>query len=116
MNWLNLVLIWLVIFLIRFQTGFQSIQNLDRFSGKPVLLTGRISSQIKLQDSSQSFSLGLIQVKTKLYPAYQYGDKVTISGTLQRKVINPWYIRFSLMYPGINKLESGNSFFIGLKQ
>ena len=110
-----LTLIWLVIFLIRFQTGFQSIKNLDRYVGKPITLTGRISSQITLQGSSQSFNLGRIQVRTSLYPQYQSGDKVIIAGTLQRKVINRWYSRFSLMYPSINQVEAGNNFFIGLK-
>ncbi len=109
-------LIFFALFLIRFQTGFQSIQNLDKLAGKKITLIGNISSQITLQVSSQSFNLGKIQVRTKLYPQYQYGDKVIIAGTLQRKVINPWYSRFSLMYPSITKLESGNSFFIGLKQ
>lgn len=108
-------LILLVIFLIRFQTGFQSLKNLDRLAGKPILLIGKISSQINLQGSSQSFNVGRVLVKTKLYPTYDYGDKLVISGTLQSKVINRRYSRFSLIYPNITKLESGNNFFIGLK-
>jgi len=109
------VLIWLAIFLIRFQTGFQGIQNLDRYAGKPIIINGKISSQINLQGSSQSFNVGLVRVRTKLYPAYEYGDRVVISGTLQRQVINPWYSRFSLIYPGIKRLEAGNNIFIGFK-
>lgn len=115
MKWLNLTLIWLVIFLIRFQTGLQGERNLDRYTDKPITISGRISSQINLQGGSQSFNVGRIRVRTNLYPAYEYGDQVVISGTLQRQVINPRHARFSLIYPGIKRVESGNNIFIGFK-
>lgn len=115
MKWPLAVLIWLVIFLIRFQNGFQGIQNLDRYAGKPIIINGKISSQINLQGNSQSFNVGLVRVRTNLYPAYEYGDRLVISGTLQRQVINSWYNRFSLIYPGIKRLEAGNNIFIGFK-
>lgn len=112
-------LFWLVIlfalFLLRLNFTFQANRNLDRLADKPVKITGTISSQIILQDNYQSFNLGRIKVYTQLYPSYQYGDRVVISGSLKRKVINPWYSRFSLSYPDIKKIDSGSNFFIGLK-
>jgi len=111
-----LLLIWLVIFIIRFQTSLQAFSNLDRYADKPITINGRISSQITLQGSSQSFNVGRVRVRTNLYPAYHYGDQLTISGTLQRQVINPILSRFSLMYPRIEKVEAGNNIFIGLKE
>jgi competence protein ComEC len=112
---LILVLICLAIFLVRFKSSLQVNQNLDRFEGKQISITGKISSNISLQDNSQSFNLGRIRVKTTLYPRYNYGDELIISGTLQSKVINRWHRRFSLIYPGIELVESGNNIFIGLK-
>ena len=109
------VLILFGIFLLRLNTGLQANQNLDRLSGQPITLTGRISSQISLQGNSQSFNLGRVRVRTKLYPAYEYGDRVIISGTLKREVINPWYSRFSLIYPRIETVSAGNNIFIGFK-
>lgn len=88
---------------------------MDRYVGKEIKLTGKISSQIIIQGNSQSFSVGKIRVRTKLYPAYHYGDKVIISGSLQRQVINRWYSRFSLLYPNIELIQAGNNKFIGLK-
>ncbi len=88
---------------------------MDRLEGETITVTGKISSNISLQDNTQGFNLGRIRVKTELYPRYSYGDKLVISGTLKRKVINRWYAQFSLIYPGIETVESGNNIFIGLK-
>ncbi|OGD56758.1 hypothetical protein A3I57_01255 [Candidatus Beckwithbacteria bacterium RIFCSPLOWO2_02_FULL_47_23] len=109
------LLIGLVIFLIRFQTSLQATENLDRYTDKPISINGKISSQINLQGSNQSFNVGRVRVRTNLYPAYEYGDRLVISGTLQRQVINPWYSRFSLIYPGIKRVTAGNNIFIGFK-
>jgi competence protein ComEC len=116
MKWLNLILIWLVIFLLRFSTSLQANKNLDSYTGKPITIKGRISSQITLQGNNQSFNVGRVKVKTSLYPVYHYGDHLVISGTLQKQVINKWISRFSLLYPRIEKIESGNNIFIGLKE
>ena len=116
MKRLNLVLIGLIIFLVRLNTSLQANRNLYRQADKPIVLTGIISSQITLQGSNQSFNVGRIRVRTNLYPTYEYGDQLVISGTLQRQVINRWYSRFSLLYPRIEKLEAGNNIFIGLKE
>jgi len=88
---------------------------LDRYTDKPISINGKISSQINLQGSNQSFNVGRVRVRTNLYPAYEYGDRLVISGTLQRQVINPWYSRFSLIYPGIKRVTAGNNIFIGFK-
>lgn len=89
---------------------------MDKLTGKEIRLSARISSNINLQGNSQSFNLGRIRVRTNLYPAWHYGDKLAISGTLQRQVINRYLSRFSLMYPRIEMVESGNNIFIGLKE
>ena len=88
---------------------------MDRYTDKPISINGKISSQINLQGSNQSFNVGRVRVRTNLYPAYEYGDRLVISGTLQRQVINPWYSRFSLIYPGIKRVTAGNNIFIGFK-
>ena len=115
MKRLILTLILFGLFLIRFQTSFQASQNMDRYAGKSITISGRISSQINLQGNSQSFNMGRVRVRTNLYPAYEYGDKLVISGTLQRQVINRWYSRFSLIYPRIERVAAGNNIFIGFK-
>ncbi|MBU2052225.1 ComEC/Rec2 family competence protein [Patescibacteria group bacterium] len=115
MKRLLLVLIGFALFIVRLPASLQGFRNLDKYEGRQITISGRISSQINLQGNSQSFYLGLIQVRTQLYPAYEYGDKLAISGTLQRKVINPYYSRFSLIYPSIERVAAGNNIFIGLK-
>ncbi|MEA3355194.1 MAG: ComEC/Rec2 family competence protein [Patescibacteria group bacterium] len=114
MKTVSLVLIWLAIFSLRLNAQFQAEGNLREKSGNQVLMVGRISSEPILQGSTQSFKLGKISVKTKAYPKYQYGQRVQVSGTLQRRVVNKWYSRFSLMYPSVRLVKSDNLKIIGL--
>lgn len=116
MSRLILFLIFFVLLLVRFGFSLQANRNLDRYVGRQISLTSKISSNINLQGGSQNLNISRIRVRTTLYPTYAYGDTLAISGTLQRQVINHWYSRFSLMYPRIEKVESGNNLFIGLKE
>lgn len=108
-------LTFFVIFLARLYVSLQANQNLDQYAGRTITISGRISSQISLQGNSQRFEIGRIGIQTGLYPSYTYGDRITASGTLEKRVINRWYSRFRLMYPQIKLVKSGNNLIIGLK-
>ena len=95
------LVIWLVLFGARLGSSFQAEANLRELTGDEVWVVGRISSEPLLQGRSQRFKIGKISVYTQQYPSFQYGDQVVVSGSLQRRMINKWYSRFSLMYPDI---------------
>jgi len=102
MRTLIALLIWLVLFGARLGSSFQVEGNLRKLVGKEIRVVGRISSEPLLQGKSQRFKIGKISVMTKQYPKYEYGDRIVISGSLQRRMINKYYSRFSLMYPDIS--------------
>jgi len=104
-------LIWFAIFLARFSSIFQAEGNLRSLEGKQVRLIGNISSEPLLQGSQQKFNLGKVKVVADQYPEYRYGQKISVFGSLQRKVVNRWYSRFSLMYPDVQlvKADKGKS-------
>ncbi|MBU1085706.1 ComEC/Rec2 family competence protein [Patescibacteria group bacterium] len=108
-----IVLIWLAVFSFRLSSSFQAEGNLREKSGNYVTVVGRVSSEPILQGGGQRFNLGNMTVYTKLYPQYEYGQEVQVSGTLQSKVVNKWYSRFSLMYPSIKPVKSDNLKIIG---
>lgn len=107
------LLIWLVIFGARFGSSFQTEGSLREKTGLKIMVVGKISSEPILQGTSQRFKLNKITVYSKQYPQYEYGQKVQVFGTLQRKVVNKWYSRFSLMYPSIKVIESDSLKVIG---
>ena len=107
-------LIYLVVVWLRFFNSFQTEGNLRRLVDKPIKLEGKISSEPILQGSSQKFKMGRIEVRVKQYPRYEYGQNVQVFGSLQRKVVNRWYSRFSLMYPNIEVVKADRVKFIGL--
>ena len=107
------LLIWLIIFVARFFNSFQAEAKLGQLEGREIKLVGRVSSEPLLQGRSQRLNMGRIRVIAKQYPEYEYGQKLTISGTLQRKVVNRWYSQFSLMYPDISLMEADRWQFIG---
>ena len=109
------LMIWLVVFGARLNNNFQAEGKLRSLEGEPIQVVGRISSEPILQGSSQSFKVGKITVRTALYPKYEYGQKVRISGSLQRRMINKWYSRFSLMYPDVKMVEPKRAKIMGLR-
>lgn len=104
MNKVIVLLIWLGIVWFRLGTNFQAEAKLREYEGRPISVMGRISSEPLLQGSTQSFKVGRITVKTKQYPTYRYGQKVQVTGSLQRRMINKWYSQFSLMYPSVKEV------------
>ena len=102
-------LIWFVLFCLRLGGSFQGIDNLRSLSGDKISVKGRISSESILQGKSQRFKIGRIEVIAKQYPEYSYGDLVRLTGSLEERVINQWYSRFSLMYPNIQLVKSDSS-------
>jgi competence protein ComEC len=107
-------MIWLVVFSFRLGTNFQAEAKLREFEGRVIKVSGRISSEPLLQGSIQSFRIGRLVVKTKQYPQYEYGQKVQVSGSLQRRMINKWYSRFSLMYPDVKEVKPDKTKIMGL--
>lgn len=114
MKWLVGLLIWFSIFLFRFWQGYQEEVKLGQMTGEEIRTIGRISSEPLLQGISQKFKIGLLSVMTKTYPSFDYGQKVVVSGILQRRVISKWHSQFSLMYPSIETVPADNVYFIGL--
>ncbi len=111
-----MLVIWFVSFFIRLNSQFQTESNLREKVGKRIMVEGKISSEPILQGSSQRFYIGRVMVYAKQYPVYEYGQNVQISGTLQRKVVNKWYSRFSLMYPSIKVIKAESSKIMGLRR
>ena len=107
------MLIGLVLFSYRFWQQSQTGVKVGHLEGEAVVVKGRISSEPLLQGTYQKFKVDQFDIFTKNYPKYEYGQKVIISGKLQRRLINKWYSRFSLMYPDIQISESDNDFSIG---
>jgi competence protein ComEC len=108
MKRLLLTLIWFGLFLLRFFSSQQTGIKLGHLIGKPISLSGRISSEVILQGISQKFRMNQIDIVAGSDVIYEYSQKVEISGTLQRKVINRWYNRFSLIYPHIKIINGYN--------
>ena len=115
MKFVWVMMIWLAIFGARLGSNFQAEGSLRGLEGTQIQVVGRISSEPLLQGGSQSFKMGKIRVKTKQYPKYEYGQKVLISGSLQRRMINKWYSRFSLMYPVVKLVEPKKAKIMGLR-
>jgi competence protein ComEC len=113
MKFYLVLLIWFVLFWVRFWTSFQAEGNLRKLAEKKISVIGKISSEPVLQGSSQRFKIGRISVWTKQYPRYEYGQKVEIVGILQRRMINRYYSRFSLMYPSIKQAKTDRVLIIG---
>lgn len=112
------ILIWLSLVGYRFFHQFQAGANLGHWENEEILIKGRISSEPLLQANSQKFMVSRFDIVTKAYPKYEYGQKVAISGRLQRRLINKWYSQFRLMYPDIRLVEADNEKTIsyGIKQ
>lgn len=100
------IVIWLVIFIVRWQTAYQTEAKLGQLVGEQIYLSGRISSESILQGSSQRFKVSRIDIVTGDEPKYEYGQKIAVSGILQRQLINKWHSHFSLIYPTIKIIEA----------
>lgn len=112
------ILIWFSLVGYRFFHQFQAGANLGHWENEEILIKGRISSEPLLQGNTQKFRVSRFDIFTKAYPKYEYGQKVAISGRLQRRLINKWYSQFRLMYPDIHLVEADNKKTIsyGIKQ
>ncbi|KKS80203.1 MAG: ComEC/Rec2-related protein [Candidatus Beckwithbacteria bacterium GW2011_GWA2_43_10] len=110
------VLIWLSLVGYRFFHQFQAGLNLGHWENKEISITGRISSEPILQGNSQKFKVSRFDIVTKSYPKYEYGQKVAITGRLQRRLINKWYSQFRLIYPNIQLVKADNTKTISLSR
>ncbi|MFH0942895.1 MAG: ComEC/Rec2 family competence protein [Candidatus Beckwithbacteria bacterium] len=113
MRRLIILLIWFTIFSYRFWLQSLATVELGHLAEEKVLIQGRISSEPLLQGTIQKFKVDQFDIVTKSYPKYEYGQKVIISGKLQRRLINKWYSKFSLMYPDIQIITSDSENSIG---
>ena len=109
------LMIWLAIFGVRLNSNFQAEGKLRAMEGKQIQVVGRVSSEPLLQGTSQRFKIGKIEMRTKQYPKFEYGDTVTVSGSLQRRMINKWYSRFSLMYPDVKLVDERSAKVMGFR-
>lgn len=116
MKTLIVILIWLSLVGYRFFHQFQAGQNLGHWENEEILIKGRISSEPLLQGNSQQFKVSRFDILTQAYPKYEYGQKVAISGRLQRRLINKWYSQFRLMYPNIQLVDVNNKKTISLSR
>ncbi|MFA5155374.1 MAG: ComEC/Rec2 family competence protein [Patescibacteria group bacterium] len=91
--YLNLLFI-LIIFLLGFRPGaFQpeiTERSLAYYNGRRLSLTGRVCEEADLDYKSRRLTVcvngqenGRVLVTTNLYPAYDYGDFLRLTGTLQ---------------------------------
>lgn len=85
------------------------LQAEGRFNFKnnqKITIVGQVSSSPRIQNHSQRFFIGQIEVFAPQYPSYVYGEKLRVSGTLKTRVINPNFKQFRLIYPKISKVVS----------
>lgn len=75
--------------------------------GEAVKISGLITKQPYQKSSKQIIGLGPVFITTNLYPGYFYGDKLTVIGSFEKKVINPFYIQYYAFFPTI-RLEKKN--------
>lgn len=108
MRYILIALMWFAIFLVRFSNSYQGEAKLRQLSGERIVVTGNISSEPLLQGNNQKLELSRIDIVTGDEQNYEYGQKVVVSGILQRRVINRWYSQFSLIYPAIKIIETDN--------
>ena len=116
MKTLIVVLIWLSLVGYRFFHQFQAGANLGHWENEETSIIGRISSEPLLQGNNQKFKVSRFDIFTKSYPKYEYGQKVEITGRLQRRLINKWYSQFRLVYPHIRLVEADNGKTISLSR
>ena len=72
-----------------------------------VKIIGRVSKQPYQKGSKQIIEVGSILITTNLFPGYFYGDKLSVIGKFQKKVINPFQVQYFASFPTIH-LEKDN--------
>ena len=94
-------LVFLPLFLLRlfFLPVFRLPENQE------VVIVGRVSQQPYLKGSYQIISLGQVKVITERFPRFFYGQRLQVSGKLERKVINPLIVGYSAYFPQIQPVQ-----------
>jgi len=70
-----------------------------------IRLTGRIIQQPYQRDSKQIINVNGFLIKADRFPAYFYGQKVVVTGKVQKRMINRFASQFSLYYPQIQVID-----------
>lgn len=80
-----------------------------------VRISGALREEPVISGQSQSFSLKRIQVKTRRFPAFHYGDCLIITGKLGVRTTSKFSKQFRLTYPDIHPVEicQKTAFFTG---
>lgn len=103
-QFLILFAIFSLVYLIRFKKQ-------SEFNFKPdqlIKITAVLNQEPKIQGRFQLFNLKAIFIKTNSLPEYHYGDKLTATGRITKKEINPVFSQYWLINPEITKINPYN--------
>jgi competence protein ComEC len=86
----------------------QSKLNLDLKDAQVVKLNIQLTSEPIIQDKHQLLKKGPFYIKAPLYPRFHYGDRLQVSGTVKKRVINKFFSQFWLINPEILLINNNN--------
>lgn len=99
------ILIFFALFSLVYFFRFKAKLDLDLEDGVKVRISSSLTQEPILQGNYQIFKVKEIQIRTNRYPQYHYNDKLIITGTLNKKLINRFKTSYLLLNPEIVKLE-----------
>ncbi|MCX6725709.1 MAG: ComEC/Rec2 family competence protein [Candidatus Shapirobacteria bacterium] len=105
-------LLFFLIFLCFYLLRLGQIHQYQIPENQTVKIIGRVSKQPYQKGSKQIIEVGPVLIMTNLFPGYFYGDKLSIIGKFQKKVINPFQFQYFASFPAIH-LEKDNFSLIG---
>jgi len=100
-------LLFLLFFLLFYLLGLYRLPKIIIPEGKAVKISGLVTQQTYQKASKQIIRLGPVFITTNLYPGYFYGDRLTVIGSFEKNVINPFYHQYYASFPAI-QLEKEN--------
>lgn len=101
--------------LISFTRLLFAIKDEQRFGqslpvDKVVTISGKVTNQPYQKSTYQIIEIKPFLIKTDLYPAYFYGQIISATGRLQKRVISRWQTQYVLNFPTIQiKTDDGDS-------
>lgn len=100
-NWFLLALFIFLLFLLRLKTFVKETP----LPGQSLRITARLSQEPKYTSSRQVFSLAGIKISTWRYPEYHFGEKLVVTGEVEKD---------GLVNPEIEKIGESGGFLSGL--
>ena len=102
------LLFFILVFFIWLGHFLFSLETLP--AGKLVVIEGVVSRPAQILGESQYFWVDAIKIKASLYPRFYFGDKISLSGRLQERVINKYYSQYYINYPDIKLINRVDNF------